>query len=105
MLNLDFDFMKMDCEGCETQLLSADTLPACVMEVHDRHVLHALMNKFGLRVANSEAGGKNTRRNDFARRQLRIYYLGWRFTGAREKFSATKGLQGGYYRSALLHIE
>ncbi|TMI25776.1 hypothetical protein E6H19_02380 [Candidatus Bathyarchaeota archaeon] len=105
MLNLDFDFMKMDCEGCETQLLSADTLPACVMEVHDRHVLHALMNKFGLRVANSKAGGKNARSNDFERRQFRMYYLGWRFTRAREKFRETKGLRRLYYAIILVILE
>jgi Met-10+ like-protein len=105
MLNLDFDFMKMDCEGCETQLLSVDTLPACVMEVHDRHVLHTLTSKFGLRVANAETVGKNSPNDDFERRQFRMYYLGWRFTRVREKFRKAKGLRRLYYAIVLVILE
>jgi hypothetical protein len=105
MLKQDFDFMKMDCEGCEAQLLSADRLPACVMEVHDRHTLYALTSKFGLRVANAKTGGKDSRANDFERRQFRMYYLGWRFTKAREKLRKTKGLRRLYYAIILVLLE
>jgi hypothetical protein len=105
MLKQDFDFMKMDCEGCETHLLSADTLPPCVIEVHDRHVLNALASKFGLRVANAKTVGKNAHANDFERRQFRMYYLGWRFTRAREKLRITKGLRKLYYVIILVLLE
>jgi len=105
MLNLDFDFMKMDCEGCEVRLLGADTLPSCVMEVHDEHILHALTSKFGLRVANSNTVGKNSGNNDFERRQFRMYYLGWRFTRVREKFRKTTGLRRFFYAIILVILE
>jgi len=105
MLNLDFDFMKMDCEGCEIRLLSADTLPSCVMEVHDGQILHALTSKFGLRVASVKTVGKNSRNNDFERRQFRMYYLGWRFTRVREKLHKTHGLRRFYYAIILVILE
>jgi hypothetical protein len=48
LLELDFDFMKMDCEGCEGQLLYAQSLPPCVIEVHSRQLLTALKEAFDL---------------------------------------------------------
>jgi len=105
MLNLRFDFMKMDCEGCEAHLLEVDTLPTCVMEVHDRHVLYALINKFGLTVANAKTTGRNSRYNRFERRQRRMYYLGSRFARIREKLHKTKGLRRLYYAIILVILE
>jgi hypothetical protein len=35
MLGWKFDFMKMDCEGCERALLKRDSLPPSSIEVHD----------------------------------------------------------------------
>ncbi len=105
MLNLGVDFMKMDCEGCEAQLLSADKLPSCVMEVHDGHVLEGLANKFGLGVAKLEANGKGSNHNDFERRHSRMYYLGWRFTRAREKFHKARGVSKLRYAIILVILE
>ena len=50
MLRWDFDFMKMDAEGCETQLLSVESLPPCAIEVHDRSTTDELHERFGLEV-------------------------------------------------------
>jgi len=105
MLKLHFDFMKMDCEGCEAQLLNADMLPACVVEVHDKRVLYALMSKFGLRIARAMTTGTNVRNNDFERRQRRMYYLGWRFARAREKLHKARGLRKLYYAIILVILE
>ena len=105
MLNLSFDFMKMDCEGCEARLLEADLLPTCVMEVHDRHVLYALINKFGLTVANAKTTEWNPRYHNFERRQHRMYYLGLRFARVREKLHQTKGLRRLYYAVILVILE
>jgi SAM-dependent methyltransferase len=49
MLNLDFDFMKMDCEGCESLLRGSDHLSPCVIEVHEAETARALTTRFGLR--------------------------------------------------------
>ena len=105
MLSLKIDFMKMDCEGCEAQLLSADKLPACVMEVHDGHVLEGLTRKFGLSVARVEANGSRGNHNDFERRHSRMYYLGWRFTKAREKLHKARGVSKLYYAIILVILE
>lgn len=48
LLTDEFDFMKMDCEGCETQLLRAVSIPPCVIEVHDAKTLSDLKQAFGL---------------------------------------------------------
>ena len=87
MLNLPFDSKKMDCEGCETQLLNADTLPNCMIEVHGGHVLEGLRSKFGLEVAKTEANRKRSNHGDFERGHFRMYYLGGRITRARENFA------------------
>jgi len=50
MLEWDFDFMKMDGEGCETQLLIANSIPPCAVEVHDRVVVDGLKERFGMNV-------------------------------------------------------
>jgi len=50
MLEWDFDFMKMDGEGCEDLLLNADRLPACAIEVHAEAVLDRLKGRFELKV-------------------------------------------------------
>ncbi len=42
----DFDFMKMDCEGCESELLNIDMLPPCVIEVHGRKLFDGLTTRF-----------------------------------------------------------
>lgn len=54
---LDFDFMKMDCEGCESQLLKANKLPPCVIEVHGTELLRALWARFPqLKLAQLQTG-------------------------------------------------
>ena len=50
MLGWSFDFMKMDGEGCEAQLLSAESLPPCAIEVHDKIDAQRLEQRFGLEV-------------------------------------------------------
>lgn len=51
-LKLDFDFMKMDGEGCEKLLLGlrGNRLPPCVIEAHSRFLINRLAKKFELRV-------------------------------------------------------
>jgi tRNA G37 N-methylase Trm5 len=45
-LNLDFDFMKMDCEGCEELLLSIpEVSKPSVVEVHNNKLLNAFLKK------------------------------------------------------------
>lgn len=51
MLSLKFDFMKMDGEGCEEELLKAEKLPPAAIEVHKRDVLKALTDRFHLNVS------------------------------------------------------
>ena len=50
ILQRNFDFMKMDGEGCEDLLLKADSLPPCAIEVHDEAVLNRLTGRFELKV-------------------------------------------------------
>jgi len=50
MLEWNFDFMKMDGEGCEALLLEASSLPPCAIEVHDRVFVDSLRGRFGLEV-------------------------------------------------------
>jgi hypothetical protein len=50
LLHLEFDFMKMDCEGCETKLFNAISLPPCVIEVHEGPVLADLKTAFDLSI-------------------------------------------------------
>jgi hypothetical protein len=50
MLELDFDFMKMDGEGCEATLLGVLSLPPCAIEVHDKAILDGLVGRFGLKI-------------------------------------------------------
>ena len=56
--SIEFDFMKMDCEGCEGELLKAERLPPCVIEVHQNKVrVEDLMRRFpGLRLAKRQIG-------------------------------------------------
>jgi hypothetical protein len=42
----DYDFMKMDCEGCESELLTLREIPPCAVEVHNEQVLRGLVVKF-----------------------------------------------------------
>jgi hypothetical protein len=58
LTDLEFDFMKMDCEGCESELLKADRLPPCVIEVHqDRVRVEDLKRRFpGLKLAKRQTG-------------------------------------------------
>lgn len=48
LLQTEFGFMKMDCEGCEEHLLKASSIPPCVIEVHDTETLSTLKETFGL---------------------------------------------------------
>ena len=48
MLDWDFDFMKMDGEGCEAQLLKANSIPPCAIEVHDKVIVDGLKERFGM---------------------------------------------------------
>jgi hypothetical protein len=50
MLGWNFDFMKMDGEGCEDLLLEVDRLPPCAIEVHRGPILDSLKERFGLKV-------------------------------------------------------
>ena len=50
MLRWSFDFMKMDAEGCETQLLSLGSLPPCAVEVHDKATADKLQERFEVEV-------------------------------------------------------
>jgi len=48
MLDWNFDFMKMDGEGCEAQLLTANSIPPCSIEVHDKVIVDGLKERFGM---------------------------------------------------------
>ncbi len=50
MLTPDIDFLKMDCEGCESALLSVKVIPSCALEVHKWELCQELCTKFDLRV-------------------------------------------------------
>lgn len=46
LLKLDYDFMKMDGEGCEEQLLSLPKIDRpCVVEVHSSNLLNKFLEK------------------------------------------------------------
>lgn len=46
-----FDFMKMDGEGCERELLQLDSFEVpCVIEAHGRELAKSLSTKFGMRI-------------------------------------------------------
>ncbi|MHB8567577.1 MAG: class I SAM-dependent methyltransferase [Nitrososphaerales archaeon] len=48
-LSREFDFLKMDCEGCEEQLLNLESIkPHSVIEVHSSIVSEKLERKFNL---------------------------------------------------------
>jgi ribosomal protein L11 methylase PrmA len=49
MLRPGFDFVKMDCEGCEASLLSLEKLPNVIAEVHSVEMKKAFVDK-GMRV-------------------------------------------------------
>jgi len=53
------DFMKMDCEGCESQLLEASSIKPCVIEVHSDLLASRLQERFGLRLAGVGMGGSS----------------------------------------------
>lgn len=43
-----FDFMKMDCEGCESGLLQVEELPStAIIESHSPEITRALASRFG----------------------------------------------------------
>ncbi|OLD55078.1 hypothetical protein AUI46_06225 [archaeon 13_1_40CM_2_52_13] len=46
MLDWNFDFMKMDGEGCEAQLLTSNSLPPCAIEGHNKRVVDRLRDRF-----------------------------------------------------------
>jgi len=50
MLEWKFDFMKMDGEGCESQLLTTNSIPPCAIEVHNKVVVDGLKEKFGMSI-------------------------------------------------------
>jgi len=53
-----FDFMKMDGEGCELQLLKVERLPTpAVVESHSAENTDALGRKFKATVLREEANG------------------------------------------------
>ncbi len=49
LLNDGFDFVRMDCEGCESALLALQRLPRVTMEVHSREVEREFAER-GMRV-------------------------------------------------------
>lgn len=46
-LERTFDFMKMDCEGCESALLGTRVAFPCVLETHGRTTTEGFLNKEG----------------------------------------------------------
>lgn len=50
MLEWSFDFMKMDGEGCEAQLLDSNSIPPCVIEAHDKTLAEELNARFGVKI-------------------------------------------------------
>lgn len=56
MLDWNFDYMKMDCEGCEKELLKLDSLPSCSVEVHDPETHRRLVEKFDAKTVAYEGG-------------------------------------------------
>jgi predicted RNA methylase len=50
MLAWNYDFMKMDGEGCEDLLLKVESVPPCAIEAHDKPTVDALERRFGMRV-------------------------------------------------------
>jgi hypothetical protein len=48
MLEWPFDFMKMDGEGCEAQLLKVNSIPPCAIEVHDKIAVDSLSERFAM---------------------------------------------------------
>ena len=45
-LQTNFDFLKLDIEGAEAELLSLDHLPSCSIEVHSEELLQKFKEKF-----------------------------------------------------------
>lgn len=45
-LKMDFDFLKVDIEGGEIELLTLDRLPSCSIEVHSVELLQKFKEKF-----------------------------------------------------------
>ena len=45
LLQLQFDFMKMDCEGCETSLIGAEIGFPCVLETHEPSTTEAFVKQ------------------------------------------------------------
>ncbi len=46
--NLQFDYMKCDCEGGETELLKLDSLKPSVIEAHSPQLISAFQLKFNM---------------------------------------------------------
>lgn len=57
MLGWKFDYMKMDCEGCERTILNLESLPPCVIEVHDPHTHRAFIEKFHVSTVEEDKRG------------------------------------------------
>jgi SAM-dependent methyltransferase len=55
MLDWNFDFMKMDGEGCETLLLKVNSVPPCAIEAHEKSTVDALERRFGMKVLPQKA--------------------------------------------------
>jgi SAM-dependent methyltransferase len=49
LLKEEFDLVRMDCEGCEAELLQLDKLPNLIAEVHSRELKRKFLDR-GLRV-------------------------------------------------------
>ncbi len=52
-LEMPFDFMKMDCEGCETILLGRQIPFPCVLETHGKETAAGFLNISGFSVVKS----------------------------------------------------
>jgi len=51
LLKLPFDFIKMDCEGCEEKLLQLQSFDfPCVIEVHSTSIMESIVRKFGMKL-------------------------------------------------------
>jgi len=54
MLEWKFDFMKMDCEGCEKTLLDLKSLPPCAIEVHGSETYRRFVDRFHVRTVSKD---------------------------------------------------
>jgi tRNA G37 N-methylase Trm5 len=51
LFKIPFDYIKMDCEGCEEQLLHLQSIDfQCVIEVHSKSLMESIVRKFSMKL-------------------------------------------------------